>query len=1479
MTQALLSLNADSRTTSPARNSSIFVMSDGALVAIWVEGINGPGTDRVVRRYRSPDGVTWYRLSDLLLGSLLGTTDPDGSKQIYPLFSQSVDGADTIAAFAIAVPASASFMFVMNYSAVQKDFTSDSIIGSYTPTNAWDGLGTGTGTLRSGYTDYGKMLYDAAHTDHIVVFDALVAGQEYIYLIAWDTATGKITELRFTNAPNATCRFPDMNIRSGAPSFISLVYQRTNYAFRSYSYDGATFSVVAAEEVIPGTPTISAGGPRCFTNVAGLTIQIVYENFTTNPALITRERTGAATYSAAVEIATDLPYGTYLTTVGPEDQFAIVKVGTDDFYVFYKKTTANFRGELYYVRRNAGVWGAQTPWKTGANGFNHPSTGPFVVGADHKLHMLFSRGSQVYPGSWSLFYDFLYDGTPSAPTGVTPNTQGETSATPTVRATYVQNRPLDLLGKYRVLVKRLSDATVFWDTGSAGTAYTGAIIQPGGTFSIVYAGTALVKRTVYTLEVSFWDKDEAYGGPLSTAVRFAWNDPPSKVAASLATDPTNGRQRLALYPLAPTSAELAPLQADLYRKLSADTIFSLLTPTGYEDVFEDVFDDLADWVSIAGTATISNNILTGSAGAVAFRAASGTKYRNGVWSATFKYSVDEAVNVGVEKWLSQNDRVLASLVGGATDLLKVIKVIGGAVTDVATVAFAPVVGRWYHIDLVADGRRYVARLYDTASSSPGVTKAASQLVAETAIAQIDDASVVEGEYAIHSTLSAATQFGGIASLPGGAYLSQTRIMEFLEPVVDTGFAAYRQLPEKIARNLITNGGFLAGKHGWTLNANASVVVDATSPSGYAVRNVATGGAQATHQIVPVEAGKAYSFAAQARSDGTTQARLSVNWLDTAGVVISTISPATTTGTSYTQLNLTNQTAPGNARSAQPILDTNVAGIVHLTGVRVMQQTGAPAAWATAHQQYLTRGRAIYEAGTNSAGTDADMETAGVANYTATTATLTKTASPFAGTQRLTVTNTGANGYAAKTGALAAGQAITASVRCIGADAGAGLQLFSTPSGTGGGTDFSASAGWTTRRVSGVIAGGDTGWEVRLVGGTGAAVASHFDNLAVENKAYDTMNADPSGQAYALAARTVSAVTLPVPAAFDLANFAVVVVIRLDHTAASFRRMFEFQVDANNFLAGYIDPTGIINVQKLRASSVSVTLGDGGATAPTAGDTVVFGFRFSAAAGMKSFISKNGGAVATYTPAAASVAESLVPVPGVVTTLSLGRTPVAAQELDGTVGVFRVLKGGLTDATISALVSDPYQQPTDNDLAVWQFEGFTSQVPAFDDRLVKLGTSYDWRAIATARTATPTQSTGEQISGSVAASAIDAWWLRDATDPTKDVQLYVAHDAGYSFARGRPLAVGTPLQGGPRSVTLGAAPYGDEGTLRLIYPTAALRDATEVALKAILATNNKTYLQDPFGLLRCVRISAPIRFAPELTPAVLEADLEFIEVPE
>lgn len=132
--------------------------------------------------------------------------------------------------------------------------------------------------------------------------------------------------------------------------------------------------------------------------------------------------------------------------------------------------------------------------------------------------------------------------------------------------------------------------------------------------------------------------------------------------------------------------------------------------------------------------------------------------------------------------------------------------------------------------------------------------------------------------------------------------------------------------------------------------------------------------------------------------------------------------------------------------------------------------------------------------------DGDMEAAGTASYTATSCTLAKdSVTFFAGFQSLQGTNTAANGYASQSGALAAGQIVSIRVRARGGDASTKLQVYATPSSTLlGEMSNPNTTNWNELFATGKIPVGDTGYQVRMVNGSGAATVARWDELTIEN---------------------------------------------------------------------------------------------------------------------------------------------------------------------------------------------------------------------------------------------------------------------------------------------------------------------------------------------------------------------------------------------
>jgi hypothetical protein len=332
---------------------------------------------------------------------------------------------------------------------------------------------------------------------------------------------------------------------------------------------------------------------------------------------------------------------------------------------------------------------------------------------------------------------------------------------------------------------------------------------------------------------------------------------------------------------------------------------------------------------------------------------------------------------------------------------------------------------------------------------------------------------------------------------------------------------------------------------------------------------------------------------------------------------------------------------------------------------------------------------------------------------------------FAGTYSLSVAkvNAGTVGYWQQNAiTTAVADNLTASVRIKSANgAKGGIILLDGNGANLGEVDGGVSTDWAPVVKTGVSAanGANAGVQLILPAGSAAGVV-WFDNVWFAKQPYDTGNADPPGLAYTTGARTVSALTLPIPAAFDVTDFAAVVTYRPDHAIGggpTYRNLVTFDSGGNGDHLTIIAPyagagLGIAFFKERGAAGAAITsyARDAGASAFAAGDTLAIGARFSTVTGLALWVSKNGGAATKYVPDAAMNAEMLLAVPA-PTEIRLG-TPAPSSVngsgyADGTIGVVRILRGGLSDAQLAAVVAAPYAPQDETiELVVWRFEGAT-----------------------------------------------------------------------------------------------------------------------------------------------------------------------------
>lgn len=478
----ITSANLDANALAASHAEHVFKMSDGRLVAIWRDTVGS------LYRSTSTDGVTWT--------APVAVFTPG----VPPSLIAACSNGDNI--YGVMTGGAALYAFKSIYAAGAFTDTGPTIITLTNPA--------------SQNFDYADCKWDNVKSAFHVGLAS--SGSSGVWAVAFSTALAKVAEYFGSGLGVAIA------VDGAATPNVYLGYSSgVNTTVLPMTFSGTAYTTGTAETAIAGDNRQLA---LTLDQNANLDVVALVST-----ALKTAKRTGLNTYSA-------------VTTIAPTNVLgapSIARTGNvnADIFVLYQYYGAQGNGEIYYVKRTGGAWGSVTLLAGGANtGWQSP-TAIGLIPTDAKVHTLYVTG--VSPN-----FNVVYDGSlvngsaPSAPINVLPTGLANTSLTPTCSCTYKNPATTDGLGKYRVLVTRQSDSVVMWDTGSAGTNYTGASIIDGGTFSIVYAGTALAKGITYLIQFQFWDANGGLAGPLSTAVTFQINDAPTINITSSATPTTSG---------------------------------------------------------------------------------------------------------------------------------------------------------------------------------------------------------------------------------------------------------------------------------------------------------------------------------------------------------------------------------------------------------------------------------------------------------------------------------------------------------------------------------------------------------------------------------------------------------------------------------------------------------------------------------------------------------------------------------------------------------------------------------------------------------------------------------------------------------------------------------------------------------------------------------------------------------------------------
>ena len=198
------------------------------------------------------------------------------------------------------------------------------------------------------------------------------------------------------------------------------------------------------------------------------------------------------------------------------------------------------------------------------------------------------------------------------------------------------------------------------------------------------------------------------------------------------------------------------LNSDFSRR----TVFGLAMP--------EVFADLSGTTKIDGGAagSVAANIFTQGAANNEYAWCAGSfVWRDGRMSATFKAT--STTGIYRLRWrISATDYIEVRINNGNFDL---VKVIASTPTTMSTSPQALTLNNWYWLEVEKQGTTFIAKVYNTAVTTPGTLKSASTLL-QTITGVSGDASVAVGAHISISSDQAAAQWGGIATGNGGVYV-------------------------------------------------------------------------------------------------------------------------------------------------------------------------------------------------------------------------------------------------------------------------------------------------------------------------------------------------------------------------------------------------------------------------------------------------------------------------------------------------------------------------------------------------------------------------------------------------------------------------------------------------------------------------------------------------------------------------------------
>lgn len=453
----------------PAVGQHTFRMGDGKRVVVWLSASS-------VMRSTSTDGVTWTAPATVFTGANgLAVAACANGDTIYGVLLGTTGGVQA---------------WKMAYAT-----------GAFTDT----GLTTIASSAIS-FTGYAQARWDSVKSCYHVLASGQIAGPaSQTFLFAINTSLALITSTNFNSSGDSNTYAVSLAVDGAATPNVYACYSGNAGLGRvsPFTFSGTAYTAGAVETALTTTRFDACAVALDQSN--NLDVFIV-----DNGALKTVKRTGVNTYSATTTlVSASVPAG---------DSLNISRTGNAnaDIFVIYRTTANQTGGEIYYLKRTGGSWGAATLLAGGDNTGWTYAGGIDLIQSDGNAHVVY-----LHPASSVVYDASLTSGqAPSAPINVLPSGNANTSLTPPTSGTYKNTNLADGLGKSRILVTRTSDGVVFWDTG--------AVAAPGAPTLAIAAGTALgigayKYQVTFVTQVDAVTTGETQGGTEATVTTTSGN--------------------------------------------------------------------------------------------------------------------------------------------------------------------------------------------------------------------------------------------------------------------------------------------------------------------------------------------------------------------------------------------------------------------------------------------------------------------------------------------------------------------------------------------------------------------------------------------------------------------------------------------------------------------------------------------------------------------------------------------------------------------------------------------------------------------------------------------------------------------------------------------------------------------------------------------------------------------------------------------